>query len=74
MTTNPLAKYLIFADEKTPESEVGQWVLVAPSGKFFIGTSPIKCVHAEMETRVPPHVALGRIARSIEDTDQEPTP
>jgi hypothetical protein len=69
--TNPLAKYLPFADEETPKPEQGTWVLVAPSGKFFKADSPIHCLHIEIESRVPPHVALGRIARSIDEAESQ---
>jgi hypothetical protein len=68
--TNPLSKYLPFADEKTPKPEEGTWVLVSPSGKFWSGPTPLQCVKDEMNSRVPAHVALGRIAKVIEEEDE----
>jgi len=62
-----LDKYLPFADQPTPKPQEGTWLLIAPDGREFFGDSPIKCVHAEINTRVPPEVALGRIARSLKE-------
>jgi hypothetical protein len=71
-----LDKYLPFADQPTPKSQVGTWCLVAPDGREFTGESPLHCIRAESSTRIPPHVALGRIARSlrVEDAAQDPPP
>ena len=62
-----LDKYLPFADKPTPKPQEGQWKLVAPDGTVFYGTSPISCLQAESNSRIPPEVALGRIARSLKD-------
>lgn len=67
-----LDKYLPYADVPTPAPEVGQWRLIAPSGKEFAAPSPIQCVRLEQGLRVPAHVALGRIARGMKD-DSEPS-
>lgn len=64
-----LDKYLPFADQPTPKPEAGQWTLTAPSGRVFVADSPIRCVQAESNSRIPAHVALGRIARSLNEPD-----
>ena len=71
--TNPLARWLPYADKETPKPEEGTWVLVSPSGLWWKADSPMRCVQAEMNARVPPSVALGRIARSLQEMpDEEP--
>jgi hypothetical protein len=60
-------KYLKYADTPTPKPMIGEWTLTAPDGRMFIGTSPIDCIRLESNTRIPPQVALGRIARSMKD-------
>src|SRR5688572_11673195 len=64
-----LDKYLPFADQPTPKAQEGTWTLVAPDGRKFTGPSPIQCVRAESKTRIPPHVALGRIARGMQEPE-----
>lgn len=53
------------ANSKTPEPMSGVWVLTAPDGQTWIGKNPIKCVRAELDSRVPPQVALARIRREL---------
>jgi hypothetical protein len=68
-----LDKYLPYADHPTPRPQEGTWTLQAPDGRTFTGDSPIRCIHAEITERVPPQVALGRIARSMnEEPDEAP--
>lgn len=62
-----LDKYLPFADQPTPKAQEGEWTLIAPDGRRFTGPSPIHCAGAESKTRFPPHVALGRIARGMQE-------
>jgi hypothetical protein len=62
-----LDKYIPFADTPTPKPIAGTWMLMSPDGHFFVGSSPIDCLRLESNTRIPPQVALGRIARSIKD-------
>lgn len=62
-----LDKYLPFADQPTPKPMAGTWMLMAPDGTTFVGTSPIDCMRLESNSRIPPEVALGRIARSLQE-------
>jgi hypothetical protein len=71
MSSN-LDKYLRFADMPTSKPQAGVWVLVAPDGRNFIGNTPIECLRAESSERIPPQVALGRIARSLNEPDTTP--
>ena len=64
-----LDKYLKYADQPTPKPMTGEWKLIAPSGQEWVGGSPMDCVRQEIHTRVPPHVALGRIARSMNELE-----
>lgn len=64
-----LDKYLCYADQPTPQPQSGLWILMAPDGRTFAAESPMKCVQAEMHERVPPHIALGRIARALKDPE-----
>ena len=64
-----LDKYLPFADVPTPKPEKGLWMLMSPSGKTYVGDSPIDCIRLEIDSRVPPQVALGRIARAMNEED-----
>lgn len=64
-----LDKYLPYADKPTPKPEQGTWVLISPSGKRYEAESPIRCIQAESHERIPPHIALGRIARSLKEDE-----
>lgn len=66
-----LDKYLPFADQPTPKPMEGRWTMIAPDGQFFTGTSPFECVRMEVDSRVPPEVALGRIARSMQEDEAD---
>lgn len=59
------AEVRTLAGSKTPKPMPGTWVLIAPDGQTWTGDSPIKCVHAEIHSRVPPQVALARIRCSV---------
>ena len=59
------------AGSSTPAPMAGVWVLTAPDGQTWTGDSPIKCAHEEMNSRVPPQVALARIRRSLIEEDAE---
>ena len=48
------------AQQQTPIM-IGTWLLTSPDGKTWIGATPLKCVAAERNERVPPEVALARI-------------
>lgn len=62
-----LEKFLKFADVPTPKAAKGVWALTGPDGSQYFGDSPLDCIRLEMADRVPPEVALGRIARSMND-------
>lgn len=66
-----LDRYLPYADEPTPPPEPGLWRLTTPSGRVFIANGPMQCVALERRTRIPPQVALGRIARTLHEVDDE---
>jgi len=66
-----LDKYLPYADQPTPKPEKGTWVLISPSGKRYEADEPVNCLRAEIEDRVPPHVALGRIARAMKEDGEQ---
>jgi hypothetical protein len=48
----------------------GEWKLTAPDGTVFVGESPIRCVKAEIDYRVPTHVQLQRLFDAL-DEDEE---
>lgn len=60
-------KYVKYVDIPTPKPMAGVWTLTAPDGNVYSAESPIRCISAESSARIPPHIALGRIARSIKD-------
>jgi hypothetical protein len=62
-----LDKWRKYADEPTPDPQAGTWTLTAPDGRTWQADAPMRCLAAEIRTRVPAHVALGRIARSMEE-------
>ena len=53
------------ADQPTPQPMTGEWTLTAPDGRTFAADSPIRCMHAEMNERIPPLLALARIKRAL---------
>ena len=59
------AEVRTLANTKTPEPMAGVWVLTAPDGQTWTGASPMKCVQAEMHSRIPAQVALARIRQSL---------
>jgi hypothetical protein len=61
------AQVSALADTETPPPMAGTWTLVRPDGKHFDAESPMRCVHTEMQDRVPPLVALARIRRGLMD-------
>jgi len=66
-----LDKYLKYADLPTPKPASGTWRLIAPDGATYTGESPIACIRAEAEVRIPAHIALGRIARAMDEEGDE---
>jgi hypothetical protein len=60
---------LELADRETPKQERGTWTLTSPSGLIYTGTSPLACMRAETEVRVPPLVALARMQRGTWEDD-----
>ena len=48
----------------------GKWKLTAPDGTVFVGESPLRCVKAEIDYRVPAHVQLQRLFDAL-DEDEE---
>jgi hypothetical protein len=62
-----LDKWRKYADEPTPKPQVGTWTLTAPDGTTWQADAPMRCLAAEIRSRVPAHIALGRIAKSMEE-------
>lgn len=59
------------AEQPTPQPMAGEWTLTAPDGRAFTADSPIRCMHAEMNERIPPLLALARIRRALMDEAAE---
>lgn len=53
------------AAQPTPKPMAGEWMLTAPDGRSWTATSPIHCVQAESNSRIPPDIALARIRASL---------
>lgn len=53
------------AAQPTPKPMAGEWTLTAPDGRTWKAESPIHCVQAESNDRIPPLLALSRIRRSM---------
>lgn len=49
------------ADTPTPPAMTGTWTLIAPDGRQWQASSPLKLCKAEMDERVPADIALARI-------------
>ncbi len=58
------AQILEIAAQPTPQMS-GTWMLTRPDCMSCAGTSPVECVKAEADDRIPPLVALARIRRSL---------
>lgn len=67
LAENPLNEYRKFADMPTPKPQQGTWTLTAPDGRTWQAETPLRCCAMENRERVPAHVALGRIARGLDD-------
>ena len=65
------AEVRALANSETPKPMSGTWVLTAPDGQTWTGDSPIQCVQAEVQSRVPPQVALARIRRGMMEEAEE---
>ena len=48
----------------------GEWKLTAPDGTVFIGKSPLRCVKAEIDYRVPAHVQLQRLFDALNEDEE----
>jgi len=59
------AEVVKLAAKPTPKPMAGEWTLTAPDGRTWKAQSPIHCVQAESNSRVPPDVALARIRASL---------
>lgn len=68
------AEVVKLAARPTPKPMVGEWTLTAPDGRTWKAQSPIHCVQAESNSRIPPDIALARIRASlIEQRDRVST-
>lgn len=56
--------------ERSYPCQQGIWTLVAPNGDWWTAESPLECVTAEMNSRVPAIVQLARIRHSLTDKEQ----
>jgi len=62
--------------EPTPNRypvEQGTWTLISPSCKIWEASSPLRCLAAEANERIPADVQLQRIKEAIEPTELERT-
>lgn len=48
--------------------EEGTWILTSPSGKEYLGLSPMLALREEQSARIPADVALNRIYAAIAPT------
>lgn len=60
---------LELAERQTPTMK-GKWTLTAPDGVTWDGETPMDCVIAKVNARVPPIVALARIRRAMMEDDE----
>ena len=51
----------------------GEWKLSAPDGTVFVGESPLRCVKAEIDYRVPAHVQLQRLFDALDEDEEYDT-
>lgn len=63
------AQVLEIAARPTPKPVEGLWYLLAPDGRVFNGNSPMECITAEINDRIPPLIALARIRRALIEPD-----
>ena len=62
--------------EPTPSRypvEQGTWTLISPSCKIWEASSPLRCLAAEANERIPANVQLQRIKEAMEPTEDERT-
>lgn len=56
---------------ETPKPMQGVWSLIAPDGREWRESSPLRCVSLEQSERVPAQVALARILEAAKpDADE----
>ena len=48
------------------QRQKGEWKLIAPDGTMFVGGSPLRCVRAEINYRVPKYVQLQRLYEALD--------
>ena len=58
-------------DDMMYKPQQGEWKLIAPDGTVFVGDSPLRCVKAEIDYRVPAHVQLQRLLDGIDAIDED---
>ena len=58
-------------DDMMYKPQQGEWKLIAPDGTVFVGDSPLRCVKAEIDYRVPAHVQLQRLLDGIDALDED---
>jgi len=51
--------------EETPKAQEGIWTLIAPDGRKWEDSSPIKVITKEQRERVPEHIAIKRILKAL---------
>lgn len=56
---------------ETPKPQAGTWTLEAPDGRTWQADSPLRCCGAELQERVPAHVALARILEAAQPNADE---
>ena len=53
----------------TDQTQEGVWTLTAPDGRAWKADSPLRCVRAEMDDRVPASVQLARVMAAVDEPD-----
>ena len=56
-------------DDARYEVLKGEWMLIAPNGRKWTAESPLHCVRAELNDRVPATVQLQRIMKACKESD-----
>jgi hypothetical protein len=55
----------------TEKPQTGTWTLTSPDGRTWQADCPLRCVSMELRERVPATVALERLKKFIEETDDD---
>lgn len=53
--------------EPVATHEGNRWTLTSPDGRMFFGDSPLRCVKAEMDTRIPASEQLANVYDALRE-------